>query len=150
MRGGRRPLLEADGELTGALRVFANTLQRGNFPRGAAAGETGMLFPDDTDQVKLRRLLGRMRRFNPIPNQAAFVPGYRDLPISQIVEYPSFRDSAGSYFVQMADLVAFLHYQEIAPSQYMRRKGGKACFRRLAPVLLKAASGSDPRGIVRL
>jgi len=63
---------------------------------------------------------------------------------------PSFRDSAESYFVQVADLVAFLHFQEIAPSQHMRRTGGQAYFRRLTPVLLRAASGSDPRGIVRL
>ncbi len=132
------------------IQRFANTIQHGNFPRGVAAGEKGMLFPDDTDQLKLKRLLGRMRRFNPVPNQAAFGSGYRDLPVSEIVEYPSFRDSSESYFVQMADLVAFLHYQEVAPSQYMRRKGGRAYFGRLAPVMLRAASSSDPRGIVRL
>lgn len=132
------------------IQRFANTLRRSNFPRGTTVGEKGMLFPDDTDQVKLKRLLGRVRRFNPVPNQPAFGAGYRDLPISEIIEYPSFRDSAESYFVQVADLVAFLHYQEIAPSQYMRRTGGRSYFQRLTPVLLRAASSSDPRGIVRL
>ena len=33
--------------------------------------------------------------------------------------------------VQLADLVAFLLYQEIAPSAYMRRTGGKNYFGRL-------------------
>ncbi len=109
-----------------------------------------MLFPDDTDQVKLKRLVGRMRRYNPIPNQVRFCGGYRDLPIDRVIEYPSFRDSAESYFVQVADLIAFLLYQEIAPSAYMRKTGGKNYFMRLGPILLTQASSSDPRGIVRL
>jgi hypothetical protein len=132
------------------IQRFSNTLVCGNFPRGPGPAEKGMLFPDDTDQVKLKRLVRRMRRYNPIPNQARFGGGFRDLPIDRVIEYPSFRDSAESYFVQVADLIAFLLYQEIAPSAYMRRTGGKSYFERLAPILLTQASSSDPRGIVRL
>jgi len=54
------------------IQRFSNTLVYGNFPRGAGTEERGMLFPDETDQVKLKRLVGRMRRHNPIPNQARF------------------------------------------------------------------------------
>lgn len=132
------------------IQRFSNTLTYGNFPRGTGTGEKGMIFPDDTDQVKLKRLLGRMRRYNPIPNQVQFGAGYRDLPIDRIIEYPSFRDSAESLFVQVADLIAFLLYQEIAPSAYMRKTGGRSYFGRLAPILLTRASSNDPRGIVRL
>jgi hypothetical protein len=109
-----------------------------------------MIFPDDTDQAKLKRLLGRMRRFNPIPNEVPIAASCREMPVDRIIEYPSFRDSAESYFVQVADLIAFLLYQEIAPSASMRKTGGQSYFRRLAPLLLSQTSSSDPRGIVRL
>ena len=72
------------------------------------------------------------------------------MPVDRIIEYPSFRDSAESYFVQVADLIAFLLYQEIAPSAYMHKAGGQSYFRRLAPLLLAQASNRDLRGIVRL
>jgi len=91
-----------------------------------------------------------MRRFNPIPNVVQFGAGYRDTPVDRIIEYPSFRDSAESYYIQVADLIAFLLYQETAPSAYMRKTGGQSYFRRLAPLLLRQASSSEPRGMVRL
>jgi hypothetical protein len=52
--------------------------------------------------------------------------------------------------VQVANLVAFLLYQEIAPNGYMRETGGQSYFRRLTPMLLTKASSSDPRSIVGL
>ena len=135
---------------TALIQCFSNTLVHGDFPRAEGDAGRGMLFPDNTDQVKLKRLIGRMRRFNSIPNQPSFGGGYRDLPIDRVIEHPSFRDSAESYFVQVADLIAFLLYQELSPSVYMRRKGGRSYFNRLGPVLLTQASSTDPRGIVRL
>ncbi len=132
------------------IQHFSHSLAFGTLPRGTGIGEKGMVFPDDTDQVKLKRLLGRMRRHDPIPDQVQFGAGYRDLPIDRIIEYPSFRDSAESYFVQVADLIAFLLYQEIAPSAYMRKTGGRSSFGRLGPILMTQASSNDPRGIVRL
>lgn len=135
---------------TALIQRFSNTVTYRNFPGGFDLAETGMVFPDDTDQNKLKRLLIRLRRYNPVPNQAQFGVGYRNLPISRVIEHPSFRDSEESYFVQAADLAAFLLYQDIAPSTYMRRTGGHAYFSRLQPIVLRQASGSDPRGIVRL
>ena len=52
--------------------------------------------------------------------------------------------------MQVADLVAFLLYQEIAPNGYMRKTGGRSYFGRFGPILLTQASSNDPRGIVRL
>ena len=132
------------------IQRFSNALACGDLPRGTGVGEKGMVFPDDTDQAKLKRLLRRMRRFNPIPDQVQFGAGYRDIAVDRIIEHPSFRDSAESYYIQVADLIAFLLYQQIAPSAYMRKTGGQTYFRRLAPLLPTQASNSDPRGIVRL
>jgi hypothetical protein len=91
-----------------------------------------------------------MRRYNPVPNQAPYGPGYRNLTIGKLIEDPNFRDSGHSYFVQAADLAAFLLYQHLEPNAYMRSKGGQNYFYRLEPILCKVASKRDPHGIVRL
>ena len=103
---------------------------------------SGCSFPMTPVRVNLKRLVGRVRRLNPVPNQATFGSGYSSLRVTKMIEYPSSRDSAESYFVQVADLVAFLHYREFEPSRYMRKTGGQAYFRRLAPVLLRQASSN--------
>lgn len=135
---------------TALIQRFENTISRRNFHGPANSDERGMIFADHTDDKKLTQLLRRMRRYNPVPNQPAYGPGYRNLAISKIVEDPNFRDSGYSYFVQAADLVAFLLYESLAPSKYMRQKGGHNYFYRLDPILCKVASSSDPQGIVRL
>ena len=95
-------------------------------------------------------LIRKMHRYNPVPNQNVFGPGYRNLPLLSVIEDPSFRDSAHSFFIQAADLAAFLLYQHLAPSACMRRKSGQNYFVRLGPVLCLHASPRDPQGIVRL
>jgi hypothetical protein len=132
------------------IQRFENTLSHRNFAGPANPDECGMLFPDHTDDKKLTGLLRQMRRYNPVPNQAAYGVGYRNLALSKIIEDPNFRESDHSYFIQAADLAAFLLYQSLEPSGYMRKKGGHNYFQRLAPILCKAASSKDPQGIVRL
>jgi len=130
------------------IQRLENTISYHNFPGPANADERGMLFPDHTDDKKLWRLLRQMRRYNPVPSQLG--SGYRNLTLTHVVEDPSFRASSESYFIQACDLAAFLLYQWIEPNQYMRSKGGKNYFLLLNPVLCKAASSSDPHGIVWL
>ncbi len=108
-----------------------------------------MIFPDDTDQTKLKRLLGRTRRHDPSPDQVQVSAGYRDIPVDRIIEYPSFRDSAESYFVQVADLVAFLLYRSPQAPPCARRAGSRT-FVASRHFLLTQAASSDQRGIVRL
>jgi hypothetical protein len=52
--------------------------------------------------------------------------------------------------VQAADLVAFLLYQFVCPSAYVKKKSAENYLKRLEPVLCKVASPRDPLGIVRL
>jgi hypothetical protein len=132
------------------IQRFENTLSRRNFAGPANPDERGMLFPDNTDDKKLRALLRKMRRYNPIPNQATYGTGYRNVALTAVVEDPNFRDSKHSYFVQAADTAAFLLYQKLAPNGYMRKKSGQNYFNRLDPVLCKVAAIADPQGIVRL
>lgn len=132
------------------IQRFENTMSHRNFPGPANPDERGMIFPDNTDDKKLVALLRRMRQYNPVPNQPHFGGGYRNLTLSTIVEDPSFRDSEFSYFIQAADVAAYLLFQHMAPNAYMRRKGGRAYFGRLDPVLCKVAATHDPEGRVRL
>jgi len=132
------------------IQRFENTISRDNFPGPANPDDRGMVLCDHTDDKKLLQLLRRMRRYNPVPSQPGFGTTYRDIPLSYVIEDPSFRDSEHSYFVQAADLAAFLLYQYLAPSAYVRRKSGHNYFLRLQPILCMHASPRDPLGIVRL
>ena len=132
------------------IQRFENTLSHRRFSGPANADECGMILPDHTDDKKLTQLLRKMRRYNPVPNQTSFSGGYRNLALGKIIEDPNFRDSGDSYFIQAADLAAFLLYQHLAPSAYMRKNAGQNYFDRLEPILCKVASSRDPRGIVRL
>jgi len=132
------------------LQRFENTMRNKNFPGPANPDDRGSLFPDHTDDKKLRVLIRKMRRFNPIPNQQQFGQGYRDIPMDLVIEDPNIRDSKDSYFIQAADAVAFFLKQYMEPNSYMRKKSGHSYFTRLEPVLCKCASSNDQFGIVRL
>lgn len=132
------------------IQRFENTISNHNFPGPANPDERGLILCDHTDDKKLTDLLRKMRRYNPIPNQPEHGDGYRNLSISYIVEDPVFRDSAHHYFIQAADLVAFLLYQRLAPNAYMKKNSGQNYFTRLEPILCKVAARNDPLGIVRL
>lgn len=132
------------------IQRFENTMTHRNFPDSAFLGEKGMLIPDATDDKKLRILLRKMRHFNPVSNQPQYGKGSRNLQIRSIVEDPFIKNSAESFFIQTADLVAYLLYQALSPNAYMRKKSGQNYFNRLDPVLCKFASSRDPQGIVRL
>ena len=110
--------------------------------------ERGMVFPDNTDNAKLTALLRKMRRYNPVPGLHGRPA--RNMSVQLIVEDPSFRDSGESYFMQVADLSAFLLYQNQCPCTYIRQKGARNYLFRLRPVLHLQAARSDPDGIVRI
>jgi hypothetical protein len=140
------------------IQRFENTLKHRNFPDARlwgiplpSAADRGIIFCDDTDAVALRRIYRRMRTFNPIPNmRSVYGSGHRQMPLVQIVEDPSMRNSHHSYFIQAADAASFAAYQLYAPSSYVRRKQAGKYYNRLGPVLCKVASPRNSLGIVEL
>lgn len=136
------------------LQRFHNTLSYRNFPGPRNPQDLGMLIADQTDEVRLRKLVRRLRRYNPVPHDQQYAqrnaPGYRQLLMDLIVEDPVTRDSKHSYFVQLADVNAFFLYQKMAPNTYLKKKGAQNYFNRLDPVLCKVASRTHPQGIVML
>jgi hypothetical protein len=132
------------------VQRFSNTMSHRNFPGPANPDERGLVIPDLSEVKKITEIIRKMRRFNPIPNQAGYETGYRNLLITNLVEDPYFKDSEKSYFIQMADITAFALYQNICPSTYMKKKSGHNFFKRLQGVLCTVASSRDPYGIVWL
>jgi len=130
------------------VQRFHDTISHQNFPGPKNPQDFGLLVVDRTDEQKLRRLTRRMRRYNPIAHRGG--GGYRQVPLTTLVEDAVHRDSNHSYFLQLADVNAFLLYQKLTPAAYISRKGGRNYFDRLDPVLCKRASATDPQGVVRL
>lgn len=132
------------------IQRFENTVATGNFPGPRNPDERGIIICDHTGDERLMQIIRRLHHPNPVPHTADPGTGYRNIPIQYLIEDPNFRDSGHSYFIQAVDLAAFLLYQHLQPSTYMRKKAGHAYFMRLQPILCTVASRGDPLGIVRL
>lgn len=128
---------------------FHNTITHRNFPGPQNPQDYGIVIVDKTHEPKLRSLLRRLRKYNPVPSHYSAL-GYRDLHLLTLVEDPVHRDSLHSYFIQFADVNAYFLFQKERPCGYIRRKGARNYFNRLNPVLCTFASRSDPQGVVRL
>jgi hypothetical protein len=107
----------------------------------------GIIFADDTNEVKIRRIVRRMRHINYIPSRYG---GSRSIPLAHVIEDPVMRDSRQSYFIQIADLAAHALYRKLYPKGSYRRYNVDKLFDLLEPILLHEASRSDPQGIVHL
>jgi len=132
------------------LQRFENTLGYHNFPGGKGRDDKGMILCDQTDEKSLRKLVRKMRAYNPVPNQAWVGPGYRNLAMQHVIEDPNFRNSGLSYFVQAVDVCAYLLKQHINPSTYFKSKSAQNYFLRLDPVCCKVATKNHPQGVVML
>lgn len=130
------------------IQRIDNTLNYKNFIRSSVRQDSAILFVDKTDEIKLRNLNRKMRRYNPVPNQMGLGSGYRMMPLKFIIEDAVHRDSAHSYFIQLADVNAYFLGQKFSPCSYVKKKGGRNYIERLKPILFTKASKSHPLGIV--
>jgi hypothetical protein len=108
----------------------------------------GVIVCDEGNENRLISLVRKMRKFNLIWSQHN--PGEMlDAPLSRIIEDPLFKTSKSSYFVQLADLVAFGLLRN--ESEFPTHKVIKSSFDQLDRALVKEAFSRDPRrkGIVR-
>jgi hypothetical protein len=131
---------------------FANTMNYGNFP-GAFQSDFGIVITDNTNGMKLQRMVRKMAVYNPVPHTVSIYgmgSGYRNLPITKIIEDPNMRDSKYSYLIQACDVIAYFALQRFSPNNYIRRMGAQHYYDRLQPVLNVRASRSHSLGIVIL
>lgn len=149
-KAGKPPEYDVFGAAWRSLfQRFENTLNYSNFP-GGFRQDFGIVFTDATAGKRLQGIVRKMSVYNPIPNDADHGGGYRDLPITKIIEDPHGQNSAESLGVQMADVCAYFLHQRYRPNSYVRRKRAQLYFDRLGPVLNRAASRKNALGIVEL
>lgn len=108
------------------------------------------LIMDEGKEAETTRLLRKMGVFNPVPVYIA--PGLtqtQNLAVHRILEDPVFKPSERSYFVQMADFVAYalLRRESRLPSK--DAYGYHECFDMLTHVVAREASLTDPMGVIR-
>jgi len=71
-------------------------------------GAIGILICDEGNEHKLTAKVRQMKKRNWIPNDSGLYPsGSRNIPLERIIEDPLFKTSKSSYFIQLADFVAF-------------------------------------------
>lgn len=109
--------------------------------------ERGIIIGDDTDAAVIRKLLRKMRVYNPVPSHFSDSP--YNAPTDNIIEDVFMRSSQHSLFIQAADFIAHSLYRKEFPKGSLRKYGLEKAFDNLEPILLKAASRSDPLGVVR-
>ena len=131
---------------TTLIQRFHNTISHKNFAGPQNPDDRGMLIVDQTDEVKLRNLSRKMRRYNPVPSR--FSGSTLAMPITTLVEDAVHRNSQHSYFIQLADVNAYFLFQKFQCCNYIRKKGARNYFSKLAPVLCRVASRSHAEGIV--
>jgi hypothetical protein len=113
-----------------------------------------VVLADEGRELEITRALRKMKVFNPIPSRRGDWGGgqkTRNIPVERVIEDPVFKKSHQSYFVQLADCVAFaLLKREVPPTAHINKYGIHKMFDRcLSGVCLRKASISDPLGVVR-
>lgn len=126
------------------IQRFHNSIDK----NGALAidNDYGLLITDRTHDDQLRRLMRRMRAFNLVPNLQA--EGQRRILVTRLLDDPVPRDSRQSYWVQMADLIAYALARRDYPRGKLAPHAFETYFDILDPILLKEATRYDDQGIV--
>jgi hypothetical protein len=123
--------------------------------RASKAGSHIIRVVDEGKESELRKVARRSAVYNPVGSQYGAWPNgarSKNIPNERLVEDPIFSPSVRSYFLQLADFVAYALLKSESPRTPLVTRGRlDEAFERLEPVLVKVASGKDPRrlGIVR-
>lgn len=113
-----------------------------------------VLVSDEGREIEIGKALRKMHVFNPIPSKYgmwASGQATRSITADRIIEDPVFRKSSRSYFVQLADCVAYaLLKREVPPTPRIEKYGIHKMFdENLSGVCFRKASPGDELGIVR-
>lgn len=110
----------------------------------------GILICDEGDESKLISMVRRLKKDNKIWSCCSFGER-RSCPLDRIIEDPLFKTSKSSYFIQLADTVAFSLLRNEKPIEGKTLPPVQTAFEHLDKVLVKVAFSADPRkkGIVR-
>jgi hypothetical protein len=113
-----------------------------------------VIVADEGREQEIERAIRKMHVHNPIPSKfGEWAPGKatQNIPAERVIEDPFFKPSRRSYFIQLADCVAFaLLKREVQPTPRIAKYGvHKMWDQTLPPKCYAKASWKDPYGIVR-
>lgn len=113
-----------------------------------------MIFADEGRERDITKAIRKMHVINHIPSKFGSWGGgkpTKNITTDRIIEDPIFKQSDRSYFIQLADCVAFaLLKREVSPTPLVKKYGIDEMFEKaLSGVCFKKASPKDPLGIVR-
>jgi len=124
------------------LQRFHNFIDRN---RAKGGPEFGMVIHDQGHEVEIRKLMRKLRAYNPVPSQ--YGGRSRNIPLLTLIEDPVARDSYHAQFIQLCDYLAFALLRREDP--VAKYPGLEAVFEITDPVILKEAARHDPDGVVR-
>lgn len=113
-------------------------------------GSHALMIFDEGKEAEITRLLRKMGVYNPVPVYVA--PGVtetRNLAVDRIIEDAVFKRSDRSYFIQMADFVAYSLLRREKRLDSKDAYGYHECFELLGGVVAREASLRDPMGVIR-
>jgi len=113
------------------------------------AGQHFLLVIDEGKDGDIRRLTRKMTAYNPVSSRFGSWGGNltKNLAMDRLVDDPVFRQSHASYFIQLADFVAYsLLKSEVPATESVQKYGLHKSFDVLDPVLCKVAYRKDHRG----
>lgn len=150
----RRELPRRKELLTGLPEDFPAAVRSSLAMRLNAYRARALIFADQGREMEITRAFRKMNVFNPIPSQFGTWEGAlktKNIPVQRVIEDPVFKQSHQSYFIQLADCVAFsLLKREVVPTPLVKRYGIHRMFERsVSSVCFRSASPKDPFGIVR-
>ncbi len=112
-----------------------------------------IIFSDEGRESEIQKIMRKMQVHNPIPSRFGSWAGSstKSIPVQKIIEDPIFKKSHQSFFIQMADCIAYsLLKKETVPTERVKKYGINKMFENcLEGICFKAASPSDAFGIVR-
>jgi SAM-dependent methyltransferase len=119
-----------------------------------AKNDYGILVFDKGDELKIRRVLRKMRVFNLIPSKYGYWDPRlknktKNITIDRIIADPFFRDSQDDYFIQNVDFIAYALLRREFPTERILKYNLEKTFEVLKPILNINAHPSDEFGIVR-
>jgi hypothetical protein len=118
-----------------------------------AWNDQGMLFCDEGNENEYTRLVRRMSVYNPIPSAFGTWSDTgqqtKNIPIDKILEDPVFKRSERSYFIQLADCIAYSLLRREHPLSSKNRYKINKAFATISPLLVKETNPRDPDGIIR-
>ena len=139
---GKRGQHVHESAWTFMLQRFHNYIEH---RKSASSVESGMVIHDSGHEVEIRKLMRKLRVFNPVPSR--FGGAARNIPLVTLIEDPVPRDSYHAQFIQMCDYLAYSLLRREEPMD--KYPGLSDVFQITAPVILGEAARGDPDGIVR-